>query len=188
MNNTTRAMIIFATGLASYAGGDTGAAGRRVPVCMDTPPNTPVPAARLSATRMFAAIGVNLEWHGSTRCPSGALIVSLRETTPPELNPGAFAYALPYEGTHIVVFLDRIQQGRPRELAGIALGYVIVHEITHMLEGVCRHSESGLMKANWTDADFREMRLGHLDFAAADIELIHIGLARRNPDLALRAE
>jgi len=188
MNNTTRAMIIFAPGLAAYAGGDTGAAAHRVTVCMDSPPNTPVPAARLSATRIFAAIGVNLEWHGSNRCPSGALSVSLKETTPPELDPGAFAYALPYEGTHIVVFLDRIQQRRPREQAGIVLGYVIAHEITHMLEGVCRHSDSGLMKAKWTDTDFREMRLGRLDFAAADIKLIYIGLARRNPDLALSAE
>jgi hypothetical protein len=32
------------------------------------------------------------------------------------------------------------------------------------------------------------MRLGRLDFATADIKLIYIGLARRNPDLALSAE
>jgi hypothetical protein len=170
--------------LTAYVGGDTGAAGRRVTACMDSSPNSPVPGARLSATRIFAAIGVTLEWHGSNRCPSGALSISLKETTPPELDPGAFAYALPYEGTHIVVFLVRIQQGRAPQQTALVLGYVIAHEITHMLEGVCRHSDTGLMKAKWTDADFREMRLGRLDFAAADIKLIYIGLARRNPDRA----
>jgi hypothetical protein len=117
---------------------------------MDSSPNSPVPAARLSATRIFAAIGVTLEWHGSNRCPSGALSISLKETTPPELDSGAFAYALPYEGTHIVVFLDRIEQRRAPQQTALVLGYVIAHEITHMLEGVCRHSDTGLMKAKWT--------------------------------------
>ena len=57
------------------------------------------------------------------------------------------------------------------------LAHVLVHEITHILQGITRHSETGIMKAHWTPEDYEEMQLRPLSFTRKDIELIQIGLA-----------
>jgi hypothetical protein len=57
----------------------------------------------------------------------------------------------------IVVFYDRIAKGSAREGAGPRLAQVLVHEITHILEGVKRHSGSGVMKARWAEWDLFDM-------------------------------
>jgi len=116
-------------------------------------------------------------------CPAGALQINLSKSTPVTLKPGAMAYALPYEGSHIVVFLDRVQAVavvRQRVL----LAHVFVHEITHILEGVSRHSETGVMMAHWNSSDYRTMTLAPLPFAAVDVELIKRGLENREKTLA----
>ena len=58
------------------------------------------------------------------------------------------------------------------------LGHVMVHEITHVLEGVARHSSAGVMKAHWDLADYHAMTGRPLPFAAEDIRLVraHFGM------------
>jgi hypothetical protein len=48
-----------------------------------------------------------------------------------------------------------------------------------MLQGIDRHSEIGVMKANWTASDYSEMVSSPLPFTPVDIQLIHLGLAAR---------
>ncbi len=131
------------------------------------------------ASSMFASIGVQVDWRcGEPRSSfEQALAIQLATNTPKDEKPGALAYAKPYEGVHIVVFWDRIQFGlAPRGL----LAHVMAHEITHILEGASRHSETGIMKAQWTDEDHRAMLIQPLRFAPVDVDLIHQGLAARN--------
>jgi hypothetical protein len=132
-----------------------------------------------TTTAMFARIGVSLGWRDARHCPSGALRISLSDSTPTSFLPGALAYTMPYEGTHIVVFLDRVKSmvGEPR--VPVLLAHVFAHEITHILQGISRHSESGLMKAKWGAADYHQMAWEPLPFTALDIELIHDGMANR---------
>jgi hypothetical protein len=59
------------------------------------------------------------------------------------------------------------------------LGHVIAHEVTHILQGVLRHSESGVMKARWSNADYQEMTWKPLRFTDEDVVLIHRGLKAR---------
>jgi hypothetical protein len=66
---------------------------------------------------------------------------------------------------------------------GAAAGYVLAHELGHAMQGVGHHSESGILKANWSKEDFQEMIYHKLAFTPYDIEVIHQGLAIR---LALR--
>jgi hypothetical protein len=66
----------------------------------------------------------------------------------------------------------------------VLLGHVLAHEITHILQGVARHSAEGVMKAHWTEDDFAEMSFKPLRFTEEDITLIHYGFER----LARRAE
>jgi hypothetical protein len=45
------------------------------------------------------------------------------------------------------------------------------------MQGVGRHSESGILKARWSNNDFEEMIFHKLVFTNFDVELIHKGLA-----------
>ena len=135
--------------------------------------------AENQASAMFASIGVKIDWRcGEPRSTSEqALVIELARNTPQNEKPGALAYAKPYEGVHIVVFWDRMEFGlAPSSL----LAHVMVHEITHILEGVSRHSESGIMKAQWNEKDHKLMATHPLAFADEDVELIHRGLVVRN--------
>lgn len=69
--------------------------------------------------------------------------------------------------------------------AVIVLAHVLVHEITHILEGIDRHSESGVMKAQWTVEDYRAMADKPLPFAAIDVDLIQRGLASQSGVVAM---
>jgi hypothetical protein len=97
--------------------------------------------------------------------------------TPATQNPGALAYALPYERIHIVVLLDRVRK-KAADTAQIAavLAHVMAHEVTHILQGTARHSESGVMKAQWDAQDFQRMASKPLPFGPLDVVLIRNGL------------
>jgi hypothetical protein len=58
-------------------------------------------------------------------------------------------------------------------------GHVLVHEITHCLQGVNRHSETGVMKARWTEDDNADMCVKSLPFEHVDVTLIRLGIEAR---------
>jgi hypothetical protein len=64
------------------------------------------------------------------------------------------------------------------------LAHVLVHEITHVLEGISRHSATGIMKDRWDDNDYSEMRRKPLRFAQEDVNLIYDGLKARQARVA----
>ena len=141
-------------------------------------PEVRIPARAL-AGRMFAKIGISLDWGKGE--PAGEssqpyVIIELVTGTAESRMPGALAYALPYEGTHITVFFDRIEKMPD---PGTVLAHVIVHEITHLLQGISRHSDTGVMKAHWTGRDFGGMRVAPLPFTQWDVDLIYAGLSAR---------
>jgi hypothetical protein len=128
---------------------------------------------------MFAAIGIALEWAkgkptGESAQPT--IVIELVTGKPENFHPGSLAYALPYEGSHIIVLIDRIENMRS---ASIVLAHVMVHEITHIAQGIDRHSATGVMKGRWTSGDFSGMRFRPLPFTPSDIELIYSGSAQR---------
>ena len=139
---------------------------------------------RLMASEIFAGINVRVEWR--TGHPSGVqterepvIEISFAEHTPTDYLPGALAAAKVYEGVHITVFWDRLDRRTRAAPAAVVLAHVLVHEITHILQGVDRHSDSGIMKAGWTPSDYVEMSLKPLPFTSVDVELIRRGLAKR---------
>ena len=101
--------------------------------------------------------------------------MTLAEKAPESSHPGALAYALPYQGGQVVVFLDRVRATVPPSGAPALLAHVIAHEIAHILQGVARHSETGLMKERWEYSDYVEMQRRPLRIAPFDIELIERG-------------
>lgn len=61
----------------------------------------------------------------------------------------------------------------------VLLAHVLAHEITHILEGIARHSQQGLMKAKWDNKDYVRMRERSLKFTPEDVNLIYEGLLAR---------
>jgi hypothetical protein len=183
------AMMTMAALLGSMAWAAAKSGDQRVVACIEVNKENAdvVAAARMTATRVFESVGVNMEWHTDRRfCEaqrSRVIKVSLSLNTPKDLSPSALAYALPYEGVHIQVFYDRMADAG-NDLRPKLLGYVIVHEITHILQGVDRHSDSGIMMAHWGPAEYGRMRIGQLRFAEQDVDLIHEGLKVRQAHVA----
>jgi hypothetical protein len=179
------ALAVMTAALGGSAWGET-----QVTVCMQYSADIQPAIAEKTATKMFADIGVTVAWlHVRTPCPrERVIVVDLSYHSRPDDHGDAFAYALPYEGTHIVVFWDRIQKSSkmPPGRAHILLAHVLVHEITHILQGVARHSETGVMKPSWDDNDFFQMMTKPLSFTDSDVTLIRSGLdARSRASLAL---
>jgi hypothetical protein len=182
MKTTAITTVLLMAGVLAHA--QSKNAERTVTVCMeriDTHASFEVAArARELASEMFAGIGVAIEWRlGLRGCPAQAILISLSYDTPASLKLGALAYALPYEGSHVRVFYDRIAQNLCQRLIPIVLAHVLVHEITHIVQGICRHSDNGIMKTRWNHDDLQHMAWKPLAFAAEDADLIYRGLATR---------
>jgi hypothetical protein len=146
-----------------------------------------VPAPVLSraqalANKIFAEVGVKIDWRRGRpsrpqlRIEKPIVVEMITET---EIKPGALAFARPYEGVHITLFYDRIRAATEPELTPSVLAHVLVHEITHILQGTCRHSDTGVMKARWTHTDYMEMGQKPLSFTEEDMQLIRSGLVAR---------
>jgi len=163
--------------------GSAALAGETLTVCMNTGLNVPVlRKAQATASQIMKDAGVKLEWRSSLeRCKSTArsILIELSLKTAEARFPGAFAYALPYEGSHIVVFYDRVMSSSDAQRTPLIMGHVLAHEITHILEGLIRHSESGLMKAKWDYLDHGAMEQKRLALSRVDVELIGAGLKRK---------
>jgi hypothetical protein len=136
--------------------------------------------AQATATKIFAGIGVNIQWRGSASCPPEAIFITISDRTPDSFMPGALAYARPYERTHIVVFFDRVSHTAASSAVPFLLGHVIAHEVTHILQGIARHSDQGLMKPRWGSADYMAMAWKPLPLTDEDVKLIYSGLQRRH--------
>ncbi len=160
-----------------------------VTVCMDSFADAAlVYWAKAEASKMFMEVPVRIAWKSGKACQaSDAIHIHMRDQTPATLKPGALAYALPIQGTYIELFFDRIQDVVPNPLLPCLLAHVLVHEITHILQGVSRHSDTGVMKAHWTPEDYRLMSLRPLPFAVEDIQLIQAGLSTRGERLEASA-
>jgi hypothetical protein len=178
MTKQAMALVLFTAGTAAYAGQPEQKLTVYVQNTAGVPCTVLVPAEAL-AGKMFAGIGISLVWrHGKPAGESSQppIFVELVTGTPESLKPGALAFALPYEGSHLTVFYDRITAN---QYPGSMLAHVMVHEITHLLQGIDRHSSTGVMKANWTKKDFGVMRMGTLPFAPEDVVLINAGMTAR---------
>jgi len=175
---TKRLAAMLAMAGASHCAGQSATAQKAtVVVCMDPAPQV-LMGVRPQASAMFASIGVRIDWRERDPCPAGvgAIQVHLSHDSTKVRDSGAeaLAFAQPYQGT-IVVFLDRVQElNRNRGIS--VLAYVLVHEITHVLEGISRHSSTGIMKARLDYHDYLEMRRKPLPFAQEDVKLIYDGL------------
>lgn len=160
------------------------AATRRVTAFIDGGDDTGViDRATTQASQAFELIGVRLDWHRhSFPCRadrSQHIRIRIITSTAPDYHRGALAHAFVYEGVNIEVFYDRVSKAIARQSVPILLAHVLIHEITHMLQGIERHADSGVMKGHWSHPDFARMKNRTLPFTAEDILFIHRGIDGR---------
>ena len=82
---------------------------------------------------------MTIDWrHGLAGCPAEGILISLSGHAPVDLPANALAYALPYEGSYILILYDRLL--RKFQEGGISslLAHVLVHQVTHILQGIHR--------------------------------------------------
>jgi hypothetical protein len=177
--NLTKWITLAVALLVAGSGADgESIAGRAVTVFCQSdlavPVITVMQAERL-ASEMFGNIGITLHWRAGRPAAqdTDAIAIEFLTGTSRQFMPGSLAYALPYEGVHIRIFWDRVREfPAPPEL----LAHVMVHEVTHIVEGTASHSEEGIMKAHWTSDDIFAMESKPLKFSPDDVDLIYSGL------------
>jgi hypothetical protein len=141
--------------------------------------------AKLVAADILQQAEVELKWSRGNRqpgCGERLIAITFSARTPDSLLPGAMAYALPYSngGVRIAVFLDRLRPlfARTPNSRGSILGHVMAHELVHVLQGVARHADRGLMKKRWSEDDIQQMAVKPLELTAVDLQLIGTGMTR----------
>ena len=156
-------------------------------------------AAEKQAARIFARLGLSLVW---TTCP----VDTGRDKSAPQCTaplspahlvvralPRNMSERLPYNaetfgisllgrngvGYYAYVFCDRVQElvNSSHMNPGTVLGYVMAHEIGHLLLGVNSHAPEGIMKARWSDVELRGLATGNLRFSRGQAEQIHQNLS-----------
>jgi hypothetical protein len=190
MRKWALAMVWMAASGACYGAQEqiTAQSAGKIRVCVNSSTYAPtlvLARAEAITSRMFATAGVTVEWHSAAPAvcqgaqPTRTVVLDFATNTPPGEHPGAMAYAHPYEAVHIVVLYDRIEKSADGPIqASTFLAHVMTHEITHLLQGISRHSQTGVMKAHWDAHDFAQMAYKPLPFAPEDIDLIQLGLRR----------
>jgi hypothetical protein len=154
-------------------------------VCDDARVPSPVMFfAQQLTVKMFAEIGVSVKWRN--RRPRSeeverehAIVVRMLTDSAQTRGGAALAQAYPFEGSTILVYYQRIEDKSAPTLRALLLAHVLAHEITHNLQRLDHHSETGIMKANWVLEDYARMRRKPLAFTPLDVQLIYLGMASR---------
>lgn len=137
-----------------------------------------VAAGKRDAARIFAQIGVSLLWHAGNppkEAGPGVIQISIGRA-PANAASGALGATL-LPGFTITLYLDRIQelQARIPTAGSVLFGYVLAHEIGHVLQGTPRHSEVGILRGRWSGDDYAKMSALRLTFTPGDVEQIWRG-------------
>ncbi len=104
-------------------------------------------------------------------------------SAPPGTDWGELALTLPRSRAtvQIIIYWERVR-GLYRRLKGpmssgdpnvtTLLGHVLVHEIVHAILDSTTHSQSGIMRAHWGQAEFTRMARGQFELTKTEINAI----------------
>src|SRR5262249_867355 len=114
--------------------------------------------AQSIAAEIFSQIGVRVQSRRAkrhypelTKSPIRcAILVNFSWDTPSNSYPGALGVSYPYAagGGCVTVFMDRLKPivDHSPTAPAFLLGHVLAHELGHALQGVQRHSATGVLK------------------------------------------
>ncbi len=145
-------------------------------------------AAERLASEIFERSKVHVTWHDGELpaiASAGRTRIGIRlvHAAPASISRKTLASARPYgsSGSLISIYQDRIEpllKGGP-DASTTFLASVFAHELAHVILGSDYHSESGILKAAWSNADLVAMRARRFDFSESDSERIRDALTVR---------
>ena len=148
--------------------------------------------ATVEADRLFRAAGIQIDWQplsAETAEPAACsafdhpsyVLMRLVRKAPPRASPGALGLARPFarEG-RALIFWERLEElrGTTSLQDYTILGYVMAHEIGHVLLHSTEHSAGGVMQTRWSDMSWHLASQGLLAFRPEEAERMKAGLAR----------
>ena len=148
-----------------------------------------ISTCKVLVSEIFASIGVSVTWHAGL--PPGdqdadgppAFTIRWLRRAPASVSDAALASAHPFHsgGADVLVYEDRLQDYLKHhpDIQTVAPAYILAHELAHVMQGIDRHSDSGILKAVWSPSDRYQIIFHKLAFTPADVELIHCGLEGR---------
>jgi hypothetical protein len=143
------------------------------------------------ASGIFSRIGIRVKWHtGDPPAVAGrgaalqpAFGIRTVEHAPEWATWGVLASSELHgsSGEIITVYRDHVQSflAEHPTLLDAALGYILAHELAHVMQGIARHSTTGILTPKWSAYDYQHMKYRVLAFTQSDVKLIHQGLARK---------
>jgi hypothetical protein len=115
-------------------------------------------------------------------CPAPVGAIELHILSSPATNDfgeDTMGIAMPHlgSGDHAAVFLSRVRETAARNVGIIdvsnLLGYVMAHEIGHLLLHSTTHSSGGLMRGEFRPADLKKAGQRQLRFTPEQADAIH---------------
>ena len=117
--------------------------------------------AETFAARILATADVSIAWHTSAssarKAPNRVIVLHFQGSAPATSTEGALGYSLLHQD-HATIFYGQIRRVASDNQQAYVLAHAMAHEIVHLLQGVPRHSTTGVMKAHWDGRDIFEMR------------------------------
>lgn len=182
-------LCLFLTAADCMALGDQPVVEVDLPVTTNPVMDLAVQRAHLIVNELYAEIGVRVVWGAMASARSACtqeglrrkIVVDFADAAPPGLHTDVFAFSNPYStrGPCVTLLMNQIVPAVRKNpiSAGYLLGYVLAHEIGHVLQGVGGHSETGVMKARLSQWEIVNMPKDQLHFTAHDAELIQKGFS-----------
>jgi hypothetical protein len=139
--------------------------------------------AQEEVTRVYARIGVPLEWDAADNGPGATHIVLLSYETGDLRRAEKTVMGAAVRTAHgsgvAYVFYRRVQveAARYEVSTALVLACAIAHEVGHLLLPLARtHAPTGLMRACWSRDEFQRAEQGQLLFLPDDVARIRAGL------------
>jgi len=166
-----------------------------VRVCIDDVrfwiPRSAIEGAASLVSDIYGEAGITLDWtHRSSedrtasRCPDRTVRIGISfvRVKPARASLHALAltsfYGASAQTTDVYYGAVEAYANSMKMPITVALGYVVAHEIGHVLLGQ-EHTASGIMRAKWTSDDFARMHVRHLRFVEHERALLHSSACRQ---------
>lgn len=152
-------------------------------------PSNVLSRAERDTGRLLGQASVSVTW---VNCPSGPSGVSawgektaarqlMVRIVPRALTLSDIAYGAAFlgsdgRGEYADIFFDSVQRLRDEETQvsqALILGYVMAHELGHLLLGSNAHSSLGVMRPHWSRTELQSISMGRLSFTADQRREIH---------------
>src|SRR5215510_8332197 len=168
--------------------------------------------ARSIVTAMYERIGVRTEWMGVVQQRVGQqgparrdeisripiaqvtlIILTAKMAARGHVSEGALGFAaVPEEGMGRIAYAiyDRVRDTAARAAMNEddLLGFVMAHEIAHLMLPRGAHADGGLMRGQWNVRDFQHIDVRTLGFSPQQADEIRNTLLHNRPTLAAHGE